>query len=232
MSGSEYKLLGDVDKGISEAYSYSPTSHGADESKGVFERCKTAMDALAIMESEKGFEKMAFIYTECMRDGFIHSGLRDHARRILNNSGSLLSRFYTGIFEGDVDTLCFLTSQSQILRTKLENIASRANSLDPFEAPTNLIESCKTANRTLRVLDNLQELEEVLKKREVRLEQQKQSEEEARRISAEKRAERRRIDIQSKRRALGVCIMCGQELGFWGRLFSDDRHKKCRNYQE
>lgn len=50
---------------------------------------------------------------------------------------------------------------------------------------------------------------------------------------AKRRAEElRRSEVQTKRRASGQCVMCGQPLGFFQKLLGKDRHNSCSRFKE
>jgi len=64
-------------------------------------------------------------------------------------------------------------------------------------------------------------------------EQEKRSAEEAkRREDRRKSEEQRRAKVQEQRKSLGQCVMCGNSLGFFLRLFGKDRHGKCTEFRE
>jgi len=228
---SEEQLLSVVNRGITEASSYNPL-YKSQESLEIFRECKAALDSLAAMDSEKGFARMEYICTVCIRDGFFYSGLRDHAKGLLKHSKNLTARLYYSILENDIDEVCFLATQSQTLKAKIENLAAKREDLDVWESPAALWASTKLAGKVLRILEDEKELEAVLKRRVTRLckqaEEQKRREEEGRRRAVEEW----RTRVQSKRKSLAQCVMCGQRLNFFQRLLGRDRHNACKTFKE
>ena len=160
----EHLLLTMLQKGIDEAWDFHPLSYRASELQEVFHKCKQAMTELAQMGSEKGIDRIAYIYRECIRDGFGSStGIRNRALNVLINCNHPLARFHKALIAENLQEICRILVEQPSLRIRLFELAEKGKNLDPFEDSHNLLQQTFFAEKALRILDNKEELEKVLR---------------------------------------------------------------------
>jgi len=140
---NEDQLFQNVDEGIDAAYSYYPMSVYASGLEKHFGPCKSALQRLAAIGSEKAIDKVAYVVIQCIRDGYHYSGIRKIAEDALRTSDSPFAKFYVALMEENTGRCKQLITQYPFLRLKAKALAE--NYVDPWESPSCLLAVVGTA---------------------------------------------------------------------------------------